>query len=241
MMACGRLLRPWRCARRGFAGGFTLIELLVVIAIIGILAAIMFPMIFTTRESARRRVCMNNLRQIGMAIQMYAADHGGKTPPQPRGEGVGDWGDVICVFDATEEVKERFRIDYTVADVLMPYVGSREIFRCPSYVPSDEYPECVRWGYAYMAEGCDINWGSPDDVNYGYPSQAWLACDVRGRAWGTNHTFRNWAELFYINVLYLDGHVRGQLKPEPWAPGHTWSDEPVQERRMPRGYGRRGW
>ncbi len=218
--------------------GFTLIEMLVVIAIIGILCAIAFPMIFTTRESARRAVCMSNLRQIGMAIQMYAADHGDRTPPQPRGEGIGDWGDVICVFDATEEVKDRFQIDYTVADVLMPYTGSREIFRCPSYAPSVDYPECVRWSYVYIAEGDDINWGRRDDPNYGDPSLSWLACDLRGTAWGTNHTFRNWAELFYINVLYLDGHVRGQLKPEPWAPGYTWSDEPARERPMPYGYGR---
>ena len=233
-MVSGRSLRACRRARPGF----TLIELLVVISIIGILCAIAFPMIFTAKESARRAVCLNNLRQIGVAITMYAADHGGRTPPLPRGEGRGSYGEFICVFDATQEVKDMFQIDYTVADVLMPYAGSREIFRCPSYAPSDDYPDCVRWGYVYLAEGSDINRGHPEDVNYGYPSHAWLACDVRGTAWGTNHTFRNWAELFYINVLYLDGHVRGQLKPEPWAPGHTWSDEPVQERRMPRRHGR---
>jgi prepilin-type N-terminal cleavage/methylation domain-containing protein/prepilin-type processing-associated H-X9-DG protein len=237
-MACSRLLRPWRCARRGFAGGFTLIELLVVISIIGILGAIAFPMIFTAKESARRAVCMNNLRQIGMAIQMYAADHGGKTPPQPRGEGRGSYGDFICVFDATQQVKDMFQIDYTIADVLMPYAGSREIFRCPSYAPSPDYDECVRWSYVYIAEGDDLSWGRWDDPNYGDPSRAWLACDVRGTSWGTNHTFRNWAELFYINVLYMDGHVRGQLKPEPWAPGPTWSDEPARERPMPQPYRR---
>ena len=214
-MRAGRL-------RRG--QGFTLIEMLVVIAIIGILCAISFPMIFTTREAARRRVCMNNLRQIGMAIQMYAADYGGRTPPMPRGESVGTTYPVMCVFDADDEVKGRFGVDYTVADVLMDYVGDRSIFRCPSYVPSDAYDECVRPQYVYTAPGCNINWGHRDDPHYGDPSHAWLACDVRGEVWGTNHTFRNWAEVYYVNVLYMDGHVSGQLKAAPGTPGPTWND-----------------
>jgi prepilin-type N-terminal cleavage/methylation domain-containing protein/prepilin-type processing-associated H-X9-DG protein len=217
--------------------GFTLIEVLVVMAIIGILVAITFPMFFTAREAARRRVCMNNLRQVGMAIQMYAGDHGGWTPPVPRGEAGRAMYDVMCVLDGDDEVKSRFGIDYTVADVLMDYTGDRSIFRCPSYAPSEMYDKCVREQYVYTAAGCSINWGHREDPHYGDPSRAWLACDVRGEVWGTNHTFRNWAELYYVNVLYLDGHVRGQLKARPGTPGPTWSD-PVEDR--PRG-GPRGW
>jgi prepilin-type N-terminal cleavage/methylation domain-containing protein len=54
--------------------GFTLIELLVVIAIISILASMLFPSFSRARESARRIDCINNLKQIGIAIAMYTQD-----------------------------------------------------------------------------------------------------------------------------------------------------------------------
>jgi prepilin-type N-terminal cleavage/methylation domain-containing protein/prepilin-type processing-associated H-X9-DG protein len=55
--------------------GFTLIELLVVIAIIAILAAILFPVFATARESARRTMCVSNLKQLGLATQLYVQDY----------------------------------------------------------------------------------------------------------------------------------------------------------------------
>lgn len=61
--------------QRGSRRGFTLVELLVVIAIIGILVALLLPAIQAAREAARRAACMNNLRQIGIALHNY---HGAK-------------------------------------------------------------------------------------------------------------------------------------------------------------------
>jgi prepilin-type N-terminal cleavage/methylation domain-containing protein len=74
--------------------GFTLIELLVVIAVIAILSAILYPVFAQARERARTSACISNLRQIGMASQLYLQDHDDMFPFGGRDWPLGSFVDV---------------------------------------------------------------------------------------------------------------------------------------------------
>jgi prepilin-type N-terminal cleavage/methylation domain-containing protein len=72
---------------------FTLVELLAVIAIIGILAALLLPALGRAKEKGRLATCQNNLRQVNLAIRLYADDYADSLPvlptPNPYPNGVG--------------------------------------------------------------------------------------------------------------------------------------------------------
>ena len=113
--------------------GFTLIELLVVIAIIGILAAMVFPVFARARESARRAVCLSNVKNINLAIQMYLADNNDTCPPEETSQEAKDYffaanpeGRGSCSKHANANPYQRWPV------VFDEYVKNRDVWRCPS-------------------------------------------------------------------------------------------------------------
>jgi prepilin-type N-terminal cleavage/methylation domain-containing protein/prepilin-type processing-associated H-X9-DG protein len=95
--------------------GFTLIELLVVIAIIAILAAILFPVFAKAREKARQTTCINNTKQLLIAINMFASDHDEQIP---------------CAFFNERTFGADTPSQWKAT--LYPYLKTSQVFVCPS-------------------------------------------------------------------------------------------------------------
>jgi len=152
--------------------GFTLIELLVVIAIIGILAAMVFPVFARARESARKAVCLSNVKNIALAIQMYLADNNDTLFPYEHRTDVEEyfdsipgggthWGDDEHCQQAGGRPNPYLR----AAVILDEYVKNRDVWMCPS-AKVVMGPYCIipgpDWfGYVRSTEG---KWGADADV-----------------------------------------------------------------------------
>ncbi len=141
---------------------FTLVELLVVIAIIGILVALLLPAIQAAREAARRNQCQNNLKQLGIATQMFHDTHKFLPsagwgdwwvgcPDQGMGENQpGSWAFQLLAYieeSARAGVGQGFKCgDANSRKVIGQMITTPiSVFNCPSRRPSAPYP-APNWG-----------------------------------------------------------------------------------------------
>ena len=183
--------------KRGSAG-FTLIELLVVIAIIGILAGILLPVLGKAKESARQVQCASNLKQIGLAISMFASDHGGNFPTG----GSSVTGTAASTTDAANE-------RYSLGQLFDQYVTDRKVFKCPS---DSSVADTLGSGVmtlttsptSFNAGSC--SYGYDDNHNSSNDTGVAIAADRLGTdsasTWlSNNHNHKG------QNVVYIDGHV----------------------------------
>lgn len=203
-------------------GGFTLVEILIVLAIIGILAAILFPVFASARESARAASCASNLKQIALGMQMYALDNSGRLPEQPFRPADGP----RCGWP----------------DPFFRYIRDSGVFVCPNDEEDRVYdPACTATPGARVDGGAgSYNFvGHANSLTRFEPTKIILALDGRGD-WAGAGTDpgpdgkpvmlpRNIEGAFGeprhgdgYNVVFGDGHSR-RLAPDKMLDPRLWS------------------
>jgi len=106
--------------------GFTLIELLTVITVIGILIALLFPMIKKGLAMAQHTGCITNVRAIASGMSAYAMENEGKLPAPGWGSGADNWLTANNTMQVPEDVQ---------TGLIWPFMGSQKVYRCPADSP----------------------------------------------------------------------------------------------------------
>lgn len=123
--------------------GFTLIEILVVIAIIVLLAALLLPVLANVKERGRKTICLNNLKQIMVAYEMFSEDNFEKYPQKPEEIYNGIYPNFIktprtfwCPSTISRRIRPPNLIDDTNWDISYSFVfGLTTSNNCPNPVP----------------------------------------------------------------------------------------------------------
>ncbi len=178
--------------RRRSTIGFTLIELLVVIAIVAILVLMLLPAVNAAREAARRISCVNNIRQIGLAVLGFESAQR-RFPPSRHS--VGGWSAQAMLLPYLEEDVLASDLDYNQPySQVTTFRGEKlSSYRVPTYLCPSETQDRVRMGADGQPEHYPLNYG----VNLG----VWMVWDpATGRggkgvfypdSWLTAHSIRD--------------------------------------------------
>ena len=145
-----------RLAKSRFRG-FTLVELLVVIAVIAILAALLLPALGRAKERSLTTKCLSNLRQIGVAVQLYMDDNGSRYPATSGANWISFR---LGGGDPDPSFGSRFGFESATNRLLWQYTTSRELFHCPADRGMNLSPWMRPFNNLYEAVGTSYKYNS---------------------------------------------------------------------------------